>query len=627
MAKLNEQNTVMLETADNNMDEVVHKNSSDSCTIRGMRYIILISTLICLSSIMANITTFNFTVLCIKPNYRNDLSYSNETTENNGNNEGYTKEDRTMILSSVAIGALVTILFITHALQYFGLRVIFFASGMLTAISTMLVPLAISQNSIVYFIILRILQGVSFTVCMPTTGAITSSWASLKQNGFFISTLVSFGQLSSVFTMATSGVLCASSVGWPAVYYLHGGVSFIVFGIWVLLYRNQPVDHPLYFGLRVIFFASGMLTAISTMLVPLAISQNSIVYFIILRILQGVSFTVCMPTTGAITSSWASLKQNGFFISTLVSFGQLSSVFTMATSGVLCASSVGWPAVYYLHGGVSFIVFGIWVLLYRNQPVDHPLVNEMELNEINSGRSPTVLKASAKKHQKIPYLAILSTPAIWGVWAAAIADLMTLQLIQMFGPQYINEILGYSVEATGFSAALSVLVQFLFKIFAGYTSDRLRILSETAKLRLYNSIALGISAVFLIILAFLPRGYPLTGVVLLTLATSMYGFNGGGFNKCATLVSRQYSAFVLGHIQIIWCISMLLSPILVNGLLGEGTIYDWRIIFIIHAILSLATNVYFCIVAVSDAAWWTDDERVKIRMRSGNFFWWWKNEP
>ncbi|EJW71371.1 hypothetical protein WUBG_17721, partial [Wuchereria bancrofti] len=100
-------------------------------------------------------------------------------------------------------------------------------------------------------------------------------------------------------------------------------------------------------------------------------------------------------------------------------------------------------------------------------------------------------------------------------------------------------------------------------IFAGYTSDKLHILSETAKLRLYNSIALGVSAFFLIILAFLPQGYPLTGVILLTLATSMYGFNGAGFNKCATLVSRQYSAFVLGHIQILWCIAMLLSPILV----------------------------------------------------------------
>ncbi|VDM95946.1 unnamed protein product, partial [Onchocerca ochengi] len=121
--------------------------------------------------------------------------------------------------------------------------------------------------------------------------------------------------------------------------------------------------------------------------------------------------------------------------------------------------------------------------------------------------------------------------------------------------------------------------------------------------------------------------YPLTGVILLILATSMYGFNGGGFNKCATLVSRQYSAFVLGHIQILWCIAMLLCPILVNGMIGEGTIYDWRMIFLLHAFLSLITNVYFCIVAASDAAWWTDDERVKSRMISGDTFWWWRKEP
>ncbi|VBB33459.1 unnamed protein product [Acanthocheilonema viteae] len=475
-----------METIRNQRGELNDTTSSGSCWIRGMRYIILISTLICLASIMANIVTFNFTVLCISPNYGKELPHVNKTVDS-AKQEGYSKDDRTIIFSSAAVGALLT-----------------------------------------------------------------------------------------------------------------------------------------YFGLRLIFFISGMLTAIATALVPLAVAQGSIIYFVILR---GISFTICMPTTGAVTSNWASLKQNGLFISTLSSFSQLAGVFTMSTSGKLCESSFGWPAVYYLHSAISFISFGLWVLLYRNQPVKHPLVNQMELEKINRGRSAATLISAAKKHQKIPYLAILATPAIWGIWAAAIGDLMTLQLIHTFSPLYIREILGYSVEHTGFSAALPVLVQFLFKIVAGYSSDKLRILSETAKLRLYNTIALGVSAIFLIILAFLPQGYPLTGVILLTLATSMYGFNGAGFNKCATLVSRQYSAFVLGHIQILWCIAMLLSPILVNALLGEGTIYDWRFIFVLHAFLSIITNIFFCIVAASDAAWWTDDERVTARIRSGDSFWWWKGEP
>ncbi|VDO55659.1 unnamed protein product [Onchocerca flexuosa] len=99
-----------------------------------------------------------------------------------------------------------------------------------------------------------------------------------------------------------------------------------------ILIRYVPYNRT-YFGLRVIFFASGMLTAIATMLVPIAVAQDSIIYFVILRICQGISFTICMPTTGAVTANWASLKQNGLFISTLVSFGQLAAVFTMATSG------------------------------------------------------------------------------------------------------------------------------------------------------------------------------------------------------------------------------------------------------------------------------------------------------
>uniref|UniRef100_A0A0R3RLW2 MFS domain-containing protein n=1 Tax=Elaeophora elaphi TaxID=1147741 RepID=A0A0R3RLW2_9BILA len=133
-------------------------------------------------------------------------------TTHNESRGGYSKDDRTIIFSSTAVGALLTVIFVTQALQYFGLRLIFFISGMLTAITTVLVPLAVAQDSIIYFVILRVCQGISFTICMPTTGAVTSSWASLEQNGLFISSLSSFGQLAAVFTMATSGKVRKSSM-------------------------------------------------------------------------------------------------------------------------------------------------------------------------------------------------------------------------------------------------------------------------------------------------------------------------------------------------------------------------------------------------------------------------------
>lgn len=55
-------------------------------------------------------------------------------------------------------------------------------------------------------------------------------------------------------------------------------------------------------------------------------------------------------------------------------------------------------------------------------------MGQIELGRINRGKSSAILQAAATKSEKIPYLAILATPAIWGVWAAAAGDLLTLQV-------------------------------------------------------------------------------------------------------------------------------------------------------------------------------------------------------
>ncbi|KIH65847.1 hypothetical protein ANCDUO_03829 [Ancylostoma duodenale] len=331
-----------------------------------------------------------------------------------------------------------------------------------------------------------------------------------------------------------------------------------------------------------------------------------------------------MPTVGAVTAAWASLKQHGLFMSALTTFGQLSAVFAMPVSGELCSSSLGWEAVFYLHSVISLVSFVGWFFLYSNSPEHHPLVSKHELTEINDGKSAASLKAEVHK-ESIPYLEIMTTPSVWGVWIGALGDLIAVQLIHTFSPLYIREVLQYSVHHTGFAAAIPVLFQFFVKVFAGHSSDQIRGVSETTKIRIFNSVALGASAVFLCALAFVGKGQRLfwtseqrctanrrclgdsvIGIVFITLATAMFGFNGGGFNKCATLVSRQYSHFVLANIQFIWCLSMLICPILVSFLLPNGTVEEWRVVFLAHAALLILSNAIFCLLATAKPAPWTD---------------------
>ncbi|VDK44641.1 unnamed protein product [Cylicostephanus goldi] len=300
---------------------------------------------------------------------------------------------------------------------------------------------------------------------------------------------------------------------------------------------------------------------------------------------RGISFAACMPTVGSITAAWASLRQNGFFICCLTTFGQISLIYAMPVSGQLCASSYGWEAVYYLNAVLTVIFSCAWFCLYE-QTVEyslqsdprvarHPMVSSYELADINPNNfCPSLQSFSQLLHvsampalefqKSIPYIQILTTPTILGVWIGAVGCLLALQLVQMFSPLYIREVLQYSVQKTGFAAALPVLFQCLVKVVAGYSSDRIRSISETTKLRIYNTFSLGASALAFCALSFVKKGESTRGIVLITLATAMFGLIGAGFVKCATLVSRQHSHFVLANIQNIWCSTMLICPVLVT---------------------------------------------------------------
>lgn len=204
----------------------------------------------------------------------------------------------------------------------------------------------------------------------------------------------------------------------------------------------------------------------------------------------------------------------------------------------------------------------------------------------------------------------------------ALGDLIAVQLIHIYSPVYLHDIGGYSVEKTGFAAAVPVLFQFIVKMFAGHSSDRIKGVSETTKLRIYNSIALGASAIFLVALGFVKENQGMLGLILMTLATAMFGFNGGGFSKvcisellqklrsrsfqCAALVSRQYSHFVMANLQFLLCLSMLVCPLLVSYLLRNGTIAEWRLVFFVHAAILVICNAVFCLLATAKPAPWTD---------------------
>lgn len=82
-------------------------------------------------------------------------------------------------------------------------------------------------------------------------------------------------------------------------------------------------------------------------------------------------------------------------------------------------------------------------------------------------------------------------------------------------------------------AALPPLGQAVMKEIAGLINDRIpkRLMSETTKTKVFNSIAFCSMALVLVAVSFVPAGYGTLALVLLTTAAFTLGFNIGGFYK------------------------------------------------------------------------------------------------
>lgn len=50
-------------------------------------------------------------------------------------------------------------------------------------------------------------------------------------------------QLSNIITMPLSGILCESSLGWRSIYYLYGGVAFLVTTAFFAFFRDSAQVH------------------------------------------------------------------------------------------------------------------------------------------------------------------------------------------------------------------------------------------------------------------------------------------------------------------------------------------------------------------------------------------------
>ena len=287
------------------------------------------------------------------------------------------------------------------------------------------------------------------------------------------------------------------------------------------------------FGVRKTFFIYGLTSGVSTLLIPLFVNVGFIPVFI-MRILQGFGLTISLTSMGAIVSAWSSLQGSGMYISLLSMHIQFGAIIVMPTSGALCQSSLGWPAIYYILGVLTILSFGMFFVFYTNQPDDHFLVEEKELNLIKEGRM-----VKSGETQKIPYTDILKDISVIGVIVSCFGGSFALQIMFQYGPTYLNKVLGFDLTKTGFAAAFPYVLSVIVKFFAGPVSDMVTCISERGRIILFNTVSQLPIAICFILMASLPPELGWLIQISYSLVNSFSGLNAVGVAKSVQLVMFQ----------------------------------------------------------------------------------------
>ncbi|EFP07121.1 hypothetical protein CRE_12890 [Caenorhabditis remanei] len=359
------------------------------------------------------------------------------------------------------------------------------------------------------------------------------------------------------------------------------------------------------YGAKWPFLIAGLVSAGSTVMIPFA-AKNSYFLLLFLRFLQGLAYSTDFAAIGIITVRWAPLREVASFIALLTCFTGVSSMITNSATGLICESSFGWQYSYYIHGFAGLIIFALWAGVYVDDPQESKRISKRELSRINKNKSAAHLESKAE----IPYLKIFKSPVILVVWINAFFEMTAVIFFATYMPVYLREVLKFPVTTTGFYVAVILGMNIPLRLVAAAFSDSITCISEKLKIRIFNTLSVGISGLALACIGFIPAEENLLSFACITTVMMFVALNVGGFYKCAALHARQFAHIVIAAIQFTKCLALFSAPSLVAFFVKtEPRREEWIPVFLSLGLAMFVANLGSLYYFTDKPAEWTGYEK------------------
>ncbi|CAF1055789.1 unnamed protein product [Adineta ricciae] len=370
---------------------------------------------------------------------------------------------------------------------------------------------------------------------------------------------------------------------------------------------------PKRFLALLIFFSS-----MATMLLPI-FSKFHPSIVILLRVVAGAAQGGLWPTIFRFWVSWAPASERTTLLSFASSGPAMGTIVSLVIGGLFCTFSLndaipfifryGWSFFFYILGGLGIIWSVIWLIFASDTPSNNQHISDNEKEYIRACKAAEKIQDS---RTKTPWGPMLKSQGFWCILIAMISCDFGLYAIWAVVPEYMNEVLLFSIEENGFLSALPHVASFIVVLLTGGLADFIiqrKFLSRVNTRKLCHGIGTLSPAICLLLISFLDCERRYLAVFLLVIGVALNGFMmSGGYVVNVSDFSGVHSGVVFGICNTVSSISGFCGPYITSIITKHKTAAEWKFAFMLYAASFLISAIAFSILARGETEAWARDD-------------------
>ncbi|MEY4095338.1 MAG: hypothetical protein RLZZ53_2537 [Acidobacteriota bacterium] len=292
---------------------------------------------------------------------------------------------------------------------------------------------------------------------------------------------------------------------------------------------------------------------------------------VIFRLLFGMGEAGAFPNTSRSFAKWFPLSERGAAHGWIFMGTRMGGAITPPLV-VALMTNFGWRETFYLFGGLGVVWAWFWWRWFRDEPSQHPEVNQAELALIESGRE------TPAEHGGFNWAALLS-PNLLLVYGMYFTMGYTLYFNLTWLPTYLKDVRGFTLQQAGWLSAAVLFTGGVMTYVGGKLTDYL-VKHYGLKIgRSINVVTLPIAGLLLVAAA--QTEHPLTAAILLAMTLGVADL---GVSSCWSIchdIGGRNAGIVTGAMNTWGNIGGALSPLVVGYAVGWYS--SWTVPFYITA--------------------------------------------